>query len=321
MRSFLIVALLLVTSAPLAQDFPNRPIRIVVPFAPGGVADTSVRAIVDKLTLRLGQQVSVDNRAGASGNIGSLGVAQAAPDGHTLLLAFDGTMVINPHVFAKMPFDTVRDFAHITKLGDATLVLVAHPTVPAKNFQELLALSKARPTYLAYGTSGTASTPHVAGELLKQRTGLQMTHVPYKGGGQALIDVVGGQIPLAFAAVAGANQFVKQGKVNAIVLPTMRRDPALPDVPSLAESGVPGASGIEAYSWVGLSAPAKTPKAIVDRLQREVAAVLQAPDVRQRYATLGIVPVGNTPEQFTDQVRSDLVKWSVVVKQADVRLE
>jgi tripartite-type tricarboxylate transporter receptor subunit TctC len=312
------LAFALGAASALAQDFPSKPLRVVVPFAPGGVADTSARALTDRLSARLGQQVSVENRPGASGNLGSAQVAQSPPDGYTLLLAFDGTMVINPHVFPKMPFDTLRDFTHVTKLGDATLILVAHPSVPAKNFRELLAYSKQKPGALSYGTSGTGSTPHVTGELIKLRTGLEMTHIPYKGGGQALIDVVGGQVPLVFTAIAGAHQYVKQGRVNAIAVPSAKRDPALPEVPTFIESGAPG---IEAYSWVGISAPAKTPRPIVERLQKEIAAVLQEPDVRQRYATLGIIPVGNSPEQFAEQIRGDLARWASVVKQSAIKLD
>jgi len=173
------------------QAFPSRPLRLVVPFAAGGVTDTSARAVADRLGARLGQPVVVENRPGASGNIGTEQVARSAPDGHTLVLGFDGTMVINPHVFAKIPFDTLRDFAPVTKLGDATLILVAHPSVPANSLQELIARAKERP--FAFGTSGTGGTPHLAGEMLAQRTGAQLTHVPYKGGGQAIIDVVGGR--------------------------------------------------------------------------------------------------------------------------------
>lgn len=301
-----------------AQDFPVKPIRIVVPFAPGGLVDTAARAISDKLSARLGQQVTIENRAGASGNIGTAQVAQAAPDGYTLVLAFDGTFVINPSVFPNMPFDPIRDFQHVTKLGDATLILVAANNVPVKNFRELLALSRSKPGTLTYGTSGTASTPHVTGELIKQQTGLDITHVPYKGGGQALIDVAGGQIPLVFTAVAGANQYVRQGRVIPIAIPSARRDPSLPDVPTFAESGAPG---IEAYSWAGISAPAKTPRPIVDKLNREIAAVLQDPDVKVRYATAGIIPVGNSPEQFTEQIKVDLAKWAKVVRQANIKAE
>ena len=195
-----------------AQDYPAKPIRIVVPFSPGGVADNSARVVADSLGERLGRPILVENRPGASGNIGTQAVAQASPDGYTLLLGFDGTMVINPHVYASLPWDTLRDFAPITKLGNATLILVAHPSVPAQNVRELVSLKKP----FAYGTAGTGSTPHLAGELLAQRTGLALTHVPYKGGGQAMGDVVGGQIPLVFTAVATAQQFVKSGSKWAL---------------------------------------------------------------------------------------------------------
>jgi tripartite-type tricarboxylate transporter receptor subunit TctC len=308
----------LVVPLAAAQDYPNRPLRIVVPFAPGGVADNSARVIADKLGQRLGQQVLVENRAGASGNIGSEQVAKAAPDGYTLLLGFDGTLVVNPHTFAKMPFDTLRDFAPVTKLGDAILILVAHPSVPAKNVAELVAYSKTQPGGLAYGSSGTGGTPHLAGELLKQRTGANLVHVPYKGGGQAIVDVVGGQIPLTYTAIATAQQYVKNGRLKGVATSSEKRSASLPDVPTFIESGVPG---FVVSSWTGIMAPAGTPKPIVDRLQKELAAVLADPDVRARYEVLGIEPVGNTPEQFTEQIRADLARWEKVVKQAGIRIE
>ncbi len=301
-----------------AQDYPTHSIRLIVPFAPGGVIDTSARAITDRLSARLGQQVVIDNRPGANGNIGSEQVARAAPDGYTLLLGFDGTLVINPHVYARVPFDTVNDFAPITKLGDASLIVLAATNLPVKTFAELLAYSKTHPGSLSYGTSGTGSTPHVAGELLKIQTGIDMVHIPYKGGGPAISDLVGGQLPLVFTAIASAQQFVKNGRANAIAVASRARSDALPSVPTLIESGVPG---FESYSWVALLAPAHTPSAIVDRLQRATALVLREPEVRERYAVLGIDPVGNSPAQFAEQLRSDLQKWGGVVKQAGIRLE
>ena len=301
-----------------AQDYPAKPVRIIVPFSPGGLADNSARAMSDRLAARLGQQVIVENRPGASGNIGTQAVAQAAPDGYTLLLGFDGTMVINPHVFPKLPWDTVKDFAPVTKLGDVTMILVAHPSVPAKNLAEFIALAKAKPQKFSYGTSGTGGTPHLAGELLKQRTGIAMEHVPYKGGGQAIIDVVGGQIPLVFTAIATAQQYVKGGRLTGLGVPSAKRSPALPDVPTFIESGL---AGFEVYSWVGILAPAKTPRPIIDRLQKDIAAALREQDVRERYAALGIEPVGNTPEQFAEQIRADLARWEKVVKEANIRLE
>jgi tripartite-type tricarboxylate transporter receptor subunit TctC len=312
-------AILTLTSAQAhSQDYPAKPIRIVVPFSPGGVADNSARVVADPLGARLGQQVLVENRPGASGNIGTQAVAQAAPDGYTLLLGFDGTMVINPHVFPKIPFDTLKDFAPVTKLGDATLILVAHPSVPARDLAEFIAHAKARPGPFAYGTSGTGGTPHLAGELLKLRTGISLEHVPYKGGGQAITDVVGGQIPLVFTAIATAQQYVRTGRLVGLGVPGARRSAALPDVPTFVESGLPG---FDVSSWTGIFAPAGTPRPVVDKLQRELAAVLRTAFVRERYAVLGIEPVGNSPQEFGDQVRADLARWEKVVKEANVRLE
>ena len=304
--------------AAIAQDFPSKPVRLIVPFATGGVTDTSARLIADKLSRAIGQQVIVENRPGGSGNPGTQYVAQSVPDGYTLLLAFDGTMVINPFVFPKIPFDTVKDFQPVTKLGDAALVLVAHPAVPAKNFSELLAYSKANPGKLSFGHSGTGGTTHVAGELLKQRSGLDMLHIPYKSGGQAVVDAIGGQVPLAYSAVAGAHAHVKSGKLKAIGVSSLKRISSLPDAPTFDEQGV---AGFEAVSWVGIMAPAKTPRAIVDRLQRDLAAILKDQDTRDRFATLGIEPVGNTPEQFAEQIKADLARWGKVVEQAKIRVE
>jgi len=300
------------------QDYPAKPIRIVVPFSPGGVADNSARVVADSLGARLGRPILVENRPGASGNIGTQAVAQASPDGYTLLLGFDGTMVINPHVFPKIPFDTLKDFAPVTKLGDATLILVAHPSVPARNLAEFIAHAKARAGSFAYGTSGTGGTPHLAGELLKLRTGIALEHVPYKGGGQAITDAVGGQIPLVFTAIATAQQYVRAGRLVGLGVPGARRSAALPEVPTFVESGLPG---FDVSSWTGVFAPAGTPRPVIDKLQRELAAVLRTAFVRERYAVLGIEPVGNSSQEFGDQVRADLARWEKVVRAANVRLE
>ena len=318
-RSFVCAVILGVgASLAAAQDWPTKPVRVVVPFSPGGVADTSARVIADKLGARLGQQVLVENRAGASGNIGTEAVAKSAPDGYTLLLGFDGTMAINPHVFPKLGFDTLRDFAPVTKLGDATLILVAHPSVPVNNLPELIDYSKKQAGGLAYGTSGTGGTPHLAGELLKQRSGANLVHVPYKGGGQAIGDVVGGQIPLVYTAIATAQQYVKAGRLKGIAVSSEKRSPALPEVQTFIEGGQPG---FVVVSWTGIFAPAKTPPAIVERLQKEIAAVLGDPEVRARYEALGIDPVGNSPGAFAAQVRDDLARWEKVVKQSNIRVE
>ncbi len=299
--------------------FPTRPIRIVVPFSPGSVANSSARLIADPLAARLGQPVIVDHRSGASGNIGTQLVAQAAPDGYTLLLGFDGTLVINPNVFHRLPFDTLRDFAPVTKLGDAALILVGHPSVPARNLPELIALAKTMSvTSFPYGTSGTGGTPHLAGELLKQRTGIALEHIAYKRGGRAIIDGLAGQIPLVFTTVATVQQYVKAGKLIGLGVPGAKRSPALPEVPTFAESGLPG---FDVTSWVGILAPTKTPRAIIDWLQADIAALLHTERVSTRYEVLGIEPVGNSPEQFAEQIRADLARWEKVVETAHIRLE
>ena len=301
-----------------AQQWPTKPVKIVVPFSPGGFADSGARAVSDKLAARLGQPVLIENKVGASGNIGTEMVAKSAPDGYTLLLAYDGTMVVNPHVFAKIPFDTLRDFAPVTKLGDAPTLVVAHPSVPANNMRELIALAKAKPGTLSYGTSGTGNTPHLVGEMLNLRAGTDLQHIPYKGGAQAIADVVGGQIPLSFTAVAGAQQFIKAGKLKALGVTSRQRNAALPDTPTFVESGLPN---FVVNTWVGILAPANTPRPIIDRLQRDLAAVLKEPDVRERYAVLGNEPVGNTPDEYAAQIKADFAQWGEIVKRAGIRIE
>ena len=314
LKRFVAILALAAAGSAAGQGYPAKPVRVIVPFSPGGVADSSARVLSDRLGARLGQPVVVENRPGASGNLGSAAVAAAAPDGYTLLLGFDGTMVINPHVYASLPWDTLRDFAPVTKLGDATLILVAHPSVPARNLKELVSLKKP----FSYGTAGTGSTPHLAGELLAQRTGIELTHVPYKGGGQAMGDVVGGQIPLVFTAIATAQQFVKSGKLKGLGVSAAKRSGSLPEVPTFIESGL---EGFVVDSWTGILAPAKTPREVVERLQKEIAAVLGEPEIRSRYATLGIEPVGNAPGLFAEQIRADLARWEKVVRQAKIRIE
>lgn len=305
------------TPAHAQQDYPNKPIRLVVPFTPGGVTDTGARVVAERLGARLGQQVVVDNRPGASGNIGTQMVAAAAPDGYTLVLGFDGTLVINPHVFAKVPFDTVKDFVPVSKIGDAVLVIVTHPSVPAKTLPELIAYSKSNPGGLSYGSSGTGGTPHVAAEMLKVKTDANFIHVPYKGGGQAMTDVVGGQLPMLYTAVAGALPFIERGQVRAIAISSAQRLPSLPQVPTVGDT-VPG---FEASSWIGLLAPARTPQPIVERIQRELHAVVNEPAVKERLAKLGITSVGNTPAEFAQQIQADLKKYAEVVKAAGIKIE
>src|SRR5436190_8053290 len=312
----LTVALLLALTA--RAEYPEKPIRLVVPFAPSGVTDTSGRVIAEALSKRLGQPIVVENKAGASGNIGTQQVSQAAPDGYTLMLGFDGTLVINPHVFANFPIDVMTDLSAVGTIGDATLILVAHPSFPAKTVQELITLSKKQPNGLPFGTSGVGGTPHIAGELLKLRTGANLVHVPYKGGGPAMTDALGGNIPLVYTAVAGAVQHVKQGRLVGIAVSSATRSPSLPDVPTFIESGVPD---FEATSWVALLAPPKTPRAIIDKLNRELNAALADPVVADKLQTLGIVPTPGTPEALASRMRADLAKYGKVVKEAGIRAE
>jgi tripartite-type tricarboxylate transporter receptor subunit TctC len=300
------------------EAWPGKPIRLIVPFTPGGVTDTSGRLIAEVLGKRLGQQVIVDNKPGASGNIGTSLAKAAAPDGYTLVLGFDGTMVINPHVFAKLPFDTMKDFAPVGKIGDATLILVAHPDLPVKSVADVIALSKARQGGLSFGTSGTGGTPHIAGELLKMRTGANLTHVPYKGGGQAMTDVLGGSIPLVYTAVAGAHGHVKSGKLRAIAVSSAHRTTALPEVPTFVEGGV---ADFVVNSWVGLLAPANTPAAIVARLNTELNAALNDPVVRDKLRVMGIEPSPGSAEQFREEIRRDLARYGQVVKSAGISVE
>ena len=301
-----------------APAYPSKPIRLVVPFTPGGVTDTSGRLIADQLGKRLGQQVIVDNKPGASGNIGTQLVASAEADGYTLLLGFDGTMVINPHVFPKVGFDTLKDFAPIGKIGDAVLILVAHPNFPAKSLKDVIALSKSQAGGLSYGTSGTGGTPHIAGELLKQRTGANLVHVPYKGGGQAMTDVLGGNIPLVYTAIAGAIPHVKSGKLHPVAVSSAKRASSLPDVATFIENGV---SDFEANSWVALLAPAKTPKAIVDKLTTELNAVLNDPEVREKLNGMGITATPGSAEKFGEEMKRDLARYGQVVKAANIKAE
>jgi tripartite-type tricarboxylate transporter receptor subunit TctC len=234
------------------------------------------------------------------------------------MLGFDGSLVINPHVFANFPFDVTADLAPIGKIGDATLIIVAHPAFPARTLQELIAYSKKQPTGVSYGTSGVGGTPHIAGELLKLRTGANLTHIPYKGGGQAMTDALGGNVPLVYTAVAGALPHVKAGRLVAIAVSSNKRAPSLPDVPTFMESGVPD---FESSSWVAVLAPAKTPRAVVDKLNRELNAVLSSPEIVEKLATLGIVATPGTPEQLAEQIRTDLAKYGKVVKAANIKAE
>ena len=315
-------SMLMFSTASIAQSskpaYPSKPIRLIIPFAPAGVTDTSGRYIADQLTKKLGQSVIVENRTGASGNIGTSLVAQAEPDGYTLVLGFDGTLVINPNVFSKVPFDSVKDFSPVGKIGDAVLILVANNNFPGKTVNDVIQLSKKDPNGLSYGTSGTGGTPHIAGELLKQKTGANLIHVPYKGGGQALIDVLGGSIPLVYTAVAGAAQYVNTNRLTAIAVSSKTRAPSLPNVPTFIESGIPN---FEVSSWVGILAPAGTPKTIIQKLNQVLNEILSSKEGRDRLEEMGIVATPDTPEHFEEQIKADLAKYRTVVKAAQIKVD
>lgn len=300
------------------SNYPNKPVRLIIPFAPAGVTDTSGRYIADQLSKKLGQSVVVENRAGASGNIGTTIVAQSDPDGYTLLLGFDGTLVINPNVFSKITFDTVKDLTSVGKIGDAVLILVANNNFPGKTLEEVISLSKKNSSGLSYGTSGTGGTPHIAGELFKQRTGANLVHVPYKGGGQALIDVLGGNIPLVYTAVAGAAQYINTNRLTPIAVSSKTRAPTLPNVPTFIESGVPN---FEVSSWVGILAPSATPKPIIRKLNTALNEILSSKEGRDRLEEMGIVATPGTPEVFEEQIKRDLAKYKEVVKAANIKVE
>lgn len=300
------------------ENFPNKPIRLIVPFTPGGVTDTSGRLIADQLSRRIGQQIIVENKPGASGNIGSAMVATAEPDGYTLVLGFDGTMVINPHIFSNIPFDTIKDFIPIGKIGDTVLILVAYPKYQAQTLKDIIALSKQPGQTVNFGSSGIASPQHIAVELLNQQTGSKLVHVPYKGGGQAMIDVQAGVIPLVYTAVAGAYPYIKSGRLTAVAVSSKERAASLPDVPTFIESGVPN---FVASGWVGIFAPIKTPRPVVDYLNNELNAVLALPEVKARLETLGITATPGTPEQFSQEIASDLSRYGKVIKEADIRMD
>ncbi len=318
MKRLLAFVVALALCAAAHAQYPDKAIRLIVPFAPGGVTDTSGRVVAEALAKRLGQPIVVENKAGASGNIGTQQVAASTPDGYTLVLGFDGTLVINPHVFANFPIDVTRDLQPIGKIGDAALILVAHPSFPPKALSELIAYSKKQPDGVSYGTSGVGGTPHIAGELLKQKTGANLTHIPYKGGGQAMTDALGGNVPLVYTAVAGAMPHLKSGRLVAIAVSSAQRVPSLPEVPTFIEAGVPG---FEAGSWVAILAPARTPRAVVDKLNRELNAVLADPAIVERLSTLGIVATPGTPEQLGEQIRIDLARYGAVVKAAGIKAE
>jgi len=307
----------LLPTAVIAQTFPAKPIRLIVPSAPGGGADVTARIIGPKLSEYLRQQVVIENRAGAGTMIGGEAVARAAPDGYTLLLA-TAPLAINPAMYKKVPYDATRDFAHVSQVVALPNLLIAHPSLPVRNVQELIGFAKARPGQLSFASAGVGTAPHLFFELLLDMTGLKMTHVPYKGAAQGVIDVIAGHVPLMSPTIFAALPHVRSGRLRGLGVTTAKRVSGAPDIPTIAEAGVPG---FEAANWFGVSAPAGTPREITQFLSSTIARVLQAPEIRARIAADGAESVGNTPDEFSAFVKSETAKWGKVARRAGIEPE
>jgi tripartite-type tricarboxylate transporter receptor subunit TctC len=305
------------TGAAHAQ-YPTKPIKIVVPFPAGGTTDILARAVAADLQKAFGQAVVVENKAGAGGNIGSDSVAKSSPDGYTLLMGTVGTHAINVSLYPKMPYDAVKDFAPVSLVAGVPNVLVASPSFPVNSVKDLVDAAKKAPDKITFASSGSGTSIHLSGELFKQLAGVQMTHVPYKGSSAALPDVISGQVNVMFDNAPSVIQHIRGGKLKAIAVTSDKRSPALPGVPTIAESGLPG---FEASSWFGVLAPAATPKDIVDKLSGAIAKSLQTPEMKERLAGQGAVAVGNTPEQFSAHIKSEIDKWSKVVKASGAKVD
>lgn len=313
-----IVALCAAAGGAQAADvYPARPIRMIVAYPPGGGTDQVGRLMADQLTQPLGQNVILDNRGGATGNIGTELAARAVPDGYTLLMGNVAPNAVNVSLFKKLGFDPVKDFSPISLVAITPNILVAHPSLPVKTVKELLVLAKAKPGTLNFPSAGVGSSSHLAGELLKSLAKIDMVHVPFKGGGPALVAMISGEVQIMFATMPAAMPHVKSGKARPIAVTTAKRSQAMPELPTIAEAGV---TGYEASTWYGLLAPAKTPKPIIDRLHVETVKILAGP-ARQRLEIQGFEPIGGTPAEFSAYIRSEIVKWAKVIRDANIPAE
>lgn len=315
------VALCLAASGAAAiaqQAYPSKPVRIIVPYPAGGTTDIIARIAANQLTERLKQSFIVENKAGASGAIGSQAVAQAAPDGYTLVMATASSHGINSALQKNLPYDAVKDFAPITVVANTPNIIIANPSVPVKNLKELIALAKAQPGKINFGSTSPGGSPHMSAELLKMMAGIDMTHVPYKGAAPMLTDLVGGQIQIGFDNLPSSIGFVKSGKARPLAVTTAKRWPGAPDIPTVAESGVPG---YEVSGWFGLLAPAGTPKEVLDKIQTAISDAVKTPEVAKQLNDLGAEPVANKPEVFAQEIKDDVEKWRKVVKATGVKLE
>jgi tripartite-type tricarboxylate transporter receptor subunit TctC len=306
-------------AAVLAQGaYPTKPIRLIVPFPAGGTTDILARSTANELSKSLGQPVIVENRAGAGGNIGADAVAKSAPDGYTLLMGTVGTHGINSGLYAKMPYDAVKDFAPVTIVAAVPNMLVVHPSVPAKTVKELIDYAKANPGKVTFASSGAGTSIHLSGELFKTMAGVDILHIPYKGSSPALTDLAGGQVNIMFDNMPSALPLVKGGRLRALAVTTLKRSPAMPDLPTLSEAGLPG---FDASSWFAVLAPAGTPRDIVNKLNASIVKSLGAPEMKEKLASQGAEPIGNTPEQFAAHIQSELVKWARVIKESGAKVE
>ena len=316
-RAFLFAAMLF-SSAVLAQNWPAKPVRLVVPFPPGGSTDVLGRIVAAKLGETLGQQFVVDNRSGAGGIIGTDAVVKAAPDGYTLLFTASAPIAINVTLMKNVPYDPTKDLAAIARIGSTPLVLVVHPSVPVRSVKELISLLRARPRDFSYASAGSGTPQHLSAELFKTLAHVQMTHIPFKGSGPAMIDVISGQLPITFEVFITALPYVKSGRLRALAQTGNVRSVHLPDVPTIGETGVPG---YESAGWYGLLGPAAISPSIVNRLNSELARIIATPDMQQRMADLGADPARETPEQFAAFIRTEIVKWAKVIKESGATAE
>ncbi len=316
-RKLLAVALTVAAGAACAQSYPNKAVRLVVPFLAGGSTDIVGRTVGQKLSELWGQPVVVDNRPGGGTTIGTDMVAKAAPDGYMLLVT-PAPFTINPSLLNKLPYDALNDFAPITLINTTPLVLVVNPGVPAKSVKELIALAKARPGELNFGSSGTGGSNHLAGELFNAMAGVKMVHIPYKGNAGALTDIVGGHLDVVYNGLTSALALIKGGKLRVLAVTSLQRNAALPDVPTLDETGL---KGFEAVAWNGLTAPAKTPRDVIAKINADVLRVVNSPELKERLKAEGSDPVGSNPEQFAKFLRDEIAKWAKVIKFAKVKAE
>jgi tripartite-type tricarboxylate transporter receptor subunit TctC len=316
-KLLLVLAAIPFSGAAFAQTYPDRPIRLIVSYPPGGGTDVSARVITPKLSERLGKQIVVDNRPGAGSTLGTDLVAKAPPDGYTLLMS-DTTFGIVPALYPKIPYDAIKSFQTITQITAVPGALVIHPSLPARSVKELVALARAKPGGLNFGSGGVGTPVHMAGELLKLQAKINIVHIPYKGAGPAFSDLLGGHFHLMFPTLQSVVPHVKSGRVRLLALTSEKRSPAFPDTPTMEEAGVPG---VVAMAWFGIHAPAGTPRAIVDRVHDEAVKVLQDPMVRERFIADGAEPVGSTPEQFQKFVANEIDKWTKVVKASGIKAE